>query len=92
MSALYPSEQIILNEQSAEQRMTSLPEIDKAKGPVFMRSYSSLIPSTCNKSSTLRLDKAVKNFAQLSAGTKRSLLIKQQEDKRCIMIKGAMTL
>ena len=92
MSALYPSEQIILNEHSAEQRMVSLPEIDKAKGPVFMRSYSSLIPSTCNKSSTLRLDKAVKNFVQLSAGTKRSLLIKQQEDKRCIMIKGAMTL
>lgn len=92
MSALYPSEQIKLNEQSANQRMANLPEIDKANGPVFMRSYSSLIPSTCNEASTVRLDKAVKNFAQLSAGTKRSLLIKQQEDKRCIMIKGAMTL
>jgi hypothetical protein len=28
----------------------------------------------------------------LSAGTKRSLLIKQQEDQRCLRIKNKMTL
>ena len=61
-------------------------------GPVFMRSYNQLIPATCNKMSVARLGKAVAQLSELSAGTKRSLLIKQQEDQRCLMIKKAMTL
>lgn len=92
MSALYPSEQSNFNEQSAVQRMSSLTTIDKNNGPVFMRSYSNLIPATCNDVSVARLDKAVAELTDLSASTKRSLLIKQQEDKRCLMIKNNMTL
>ena len=92
MSALYPSEQTKLNEQSAIQRLSSLSVIDKTQGPVFMRSYSQLIPTTCNEVSVERLNKAVDAASELSAGTKRSLLIKQQADKRCLMIKKAMTL
>ncbi len=88
MSALYPSEQSRLNEQSAAQRMASLTSIDKANGPVFMRSYNHLIPATCNDASVARLNKAVTDLSSLSAGTKRSLLIKQQEDQRCVMIKN----
>lgn len=38
-----------------------------------------------------RLTKAVKQLTALSAGTKRSLLIKQQADTRCLMIKNTMT-
>ena len=91
MTALYPSEQNSFNEQSAIQRMTSLTAIDKANGPVFMRSYSSLIPATCSDISVARLNKAVIELTELSAGTKRKLLIKQQEDKRCLMIKNKMT-
>ena len=92
MSALYPSEQTHFNEQSANQRLASLSTIDKANGPVFMRSYSQLIPTTCNDLSVNRLAKAVSELSELSAGTKRSLLIKQQADQRCVMIKKAMTL
>ena len=92
MSALYPSEQSSFNEQSAKQRIASLPAIDKVHGPVFMRSYSHLIPATCNDVSVARLDKAVREFTSLSASTKRSLLVKQQEDKRCLMIKDAIRL
>lgn len=91
MTALYPSEQSRFNEQSAVERMASLTAIDKANGPVFMRSYNHLIPATCNDASVARLDKAVNALTHLSAGTKRSLLIKRQEDQRCVMIKNKMT-
>ena len=92
MSALYPSEQNHLSEQSATQRINLLSEIDQHNGPVFMRSYSSLIPATCSEQSVARLAQALKDFSGLSAGTKRSLLIKHQEDKRCLMIKHTLSL
>ena len=92
MSALYPSEQNSFNEQSAAQRMASLSIMDKANGPVFMRSYNQLIPATCNAVSVARLNKAVSELTGLSTGTKRSLLIKQQEDQRCLMIKNKIAL
>lgn len=92
MSALYPSEQNHFNEQSAEQRISSLTTIDSNNGPVFMRSYSNLIPATCSEVSVTRLEQALVELAGLTAGTKRSLLIKHQEDKRCLMIKNALSL
>lgn len=92
MSALYPSEQNSLREQTATQLMLNLTEIDKANGPVFMRSYGHLIPATCNEVSVARLTTAINELTELSTGTKRSLLIKHQEDQRCLMIKNNMTL
>lgn len=92
MSALYPSEQNHLNEQSAEQRINSLTTIDSDNGPVFMRSYSRLIPATCSEVSVARLEQALVALTTLSAGSKRSLLIKHQEDKRCLMIKNTLSL
>jgi aminopeptidase N len=91
MSALYPSEQNHFSEQTAEERINTLTTIDKNNGPVYMRSYSQLIPATCTDVSVARLNKAVIELTELSASTKRSLLIKQQEDKRCLMIKNTMT-
>ena len=92
MSALYPSEQNDFSEQSANQRINSLSEIDQKNGPVFMRSYGQLIPTTCSEASVARLNKAVTELTNLSTGVKRNLLIKQQEDKRCLMIKKAIIL
>jgi aminopeptidase N len=92
ISSLYPSEQTNLNEISADQRLLSLPEIDKANGPVFMRSYNSLIPATCSETSVERLTTAANELTELSVGTKRSLLIKLQEDKRCLLIKNNLSL
>ncbi len=92
MSALYPSEQNSFSEENATQVMLSLTTIDKTNGPVFMRSYNNLIPATCSEISVTRLATAVNELPLLSAGTKRSLLIKQQEDQRCLMINSKMTL
>ena len=92
MSALYPSEQNILREQTATQLMLNLTQIDKANGPVFMRSYNNLIPATCNTISVARLNTAINDLTELSSGTKRSLLIKHQEDQRCLMIKNNIKL
>ena len=92
MAALYPSEQNNFNEQNATQFMLSLTEMDQANGPVFMRSYNNLIPATCSDVSVARLAKAVDELSELSAGTKRSLLIKQQEDQRCVLIKNKVAL
>ena len=92
MAALYPSEQTNFSEQSAKQRLDTLTDMDQKNGPVFMRSYGQLIPTTCNEMSVTRLQRAVDKLTNLSAGTKRKLLIKQQEDRRCLMIKKTMTL
>jgi len=92
MSALYPSEQNNFSEKTAKQRIESLTEIDNANGPVFMRSYNDLIPATCSEVSVTRLATAIKELTTLSASTKRSLLIKHQEDQRCLMIIKSMTI
>lgn len=92
MSALYPSEQNSFREQTATQLILNLTEIDKTNGPVFMRSYNNLIPATCSEISVARLATAINELTELSSGTKRSLLIKHQEDKRCLMIKNDLTI
>jgi aminopeptidase N len=92
MGSLYPAEQSALAEQSAAQRLSSLPELDKAAGPVYMRSYGpSLIPASCTPASVARLQAAATSMTALSAGTRRALLDTLQEDQRCVVIKGAMT-
>ena len=91
MDNLYPVEQSALSEKSAAERLAKLPAIDKAAGPVFMRSYGELIPAGCSPASVKRLETAVAQYKDLSAGTRRALLQTHQEDKRCVMIKQTMT-
>ncbi|WLI91529.1 aminopeptidase N [Massilia sp. R2A-15] len=92
MNSLYPAEQGALSEASAAERLAKLPAIDKAAGPVYMRSYGELIPAGCSPASVKRLETAVAQYKDLSAGTRRALLTTHQEDKRCVMIKQAMTV
>ncbi len=92
MAALYPSEQNNLNEQTAQQRISSLSDIDKSHNAVFMRSYIGLIPATCSKVSVKRLVQSVEQLTDLSVGTMRALKVKLQEDKRCLMIKDNIKL
>jgi len=92
MFALYPAEQGALAEQTASQRLDSLAAVDKAAGPVYMRAYAAaLIPSACTPASVARLQAAVSAQTDLSAGTRRALLVEHQEDQRCVAIKKAMT-
>jgi len=92
MGSLYPSEQNALSEQSADARLAKLPAIDKAAGPVYMRSYGgALIPATCTPHSVKRLSAAADKYRDLSAGTRRALLDALQEDQRCVAIRQAMT-
>jgi aminopeptidase N len=93
MYHLYPSEQGSLNEQSAAQRLADLGKVDKAAGPVFMRAYGAmLLPATCTPASVQRLDAAIVKLTDLSAGTRRSLMVTKQEDERCVAVKKAMTI
>lgn len=92
MNSLYPSEQNALSEQTANARLARLPALDKAAGPVYMRSYGgALIPATCTPQSVKRLAEAADKYKELSAGTRRALLDAQQEDQRCVTIKQAIT-
>jgi aminopeptidase N len=92
MGHLYPAEQRALSEQSAAQRLATLPTIDKAGGPVYMRAFNaSLIPASCTPASVKRLSVAAEQMKDLSAGTRRALLDTLQEDQRCVTIKQAMT-
>ena len=92
MWALYPAEQGALSEQTAAQRIASLGQVDAAAGPVYMRAYASaLLPATCTPASVQRLQGAIDSLPQLTAGTRRTLLVTHQEDARCVAIKKAMT-
>lgn len=93
MENLYPSTQATLSEQTAAQRLAQLPALDKAAGPVFMRTYGfTMIPATCTPQSVQRLVDAAAQQKDLSAGTRRALLERQQEDARCVSIKKALTV
>jgi aminopeptidase N len=93
MGSLYPAEQKALAEQTADQRLAKLPELDKAAGPVYMRAYGpSMIPASCTPASVKRLQAASTQMKELSAGTRRALLGTLEEDQRCVAIKQAMTV
>ncbi len=89
MAYLYPSGQEALDELTAEQRLQTLPTIDKEADRVYMRSYAgSMIPTTCSVASVDRLDNAIKSMTDLSAGTRRSLLSRHEEDGKCLAIRN----
>ena len=92
MASLYPVEQAALSEASAAERLAQLPAIDKAAGPVYMRSFTGTLPTNCTPASVKRLATAAARYRDLSAGTRRALLDMHQEDQRCLMIRQAMTL
>ena len=93
MASMYLPEQRALSEASAVQRLAHLPAIDKATGPVFMRSYAqSMIPTGCSQESVARLDQAIAEHRELSAFAARTLRETREEDMRCVTIKQAMPL
>ena len=92
MGSLYPVEQAALSEASAVERLAQLPAIDKAAGPVYMRSFTATLPMNCTPTSVKRLEAAAARYQDLSAGTRRALLDMHQEDRRCLLIRQAMTL
>ncbi|MBJ7312754.1 aminopeptidase N [Rugamonas sp. CCM 8940] len=93
MENLYPAEQGVLNEATAAERLALLLDKDKAAGPIFMRSYGGhLIPANCTPASVERLARSIATAAELSAGSRRALLVAQQEDARCVAIQRAMKL
>ena len=50
--------------EHAQQRLDTLPQIDKQADPVFLRSYAgSMIPSACTAQSVARLEKAIATLA-----------------------------
>jgi aminopeptidase N len=92
MGAMYPPGQSALGELSAVQRLATLAQVDHAAGPVYMRAYAaSMIPASCSPASVQRLQAEIVKSQDLSAGTRRALLVTHQEDERCVAIKKAMT-
>jgi aminopeptidase N len=90
MGAMYPGGQDALAEPSADQRLATLAGIDQKADRVFMRSYAgSMIPSNCTPASVDRLAKAIASNTALSAGTRRSLLLRHENDVRCVAIRAA---
>jgi aminopeptidase N len=91
MGSMYPPGQGALGELSAELRLSSLAKLDAGAGPVYMRAYAaSMIPASCTPASVKRLQAEIVKSPNLSAGTRRSLLVTHQEDERCVAIKKAM--
>jgi aminopeptidase N len=93
MGIMYLPEQKAMSEATAAARLARLPAIDKAAGPVFMRSYAqTMIPVGCTEQSVARLDKAIAEYRELSAFTARSLREAREDDMRCVTIKNSLTL
>ncbi len=58
-----------------------------------MRSYAgSMIPANCTAAGVARLEKAIEQHKELSAGTMRALKETHEHETRCVAIKNAMTL
>jgi aminopeptidase N len=79
-------------ERRAAARLARLPAIDKAAGPVYLRSLAATMPMNCTPVSVKRLEAAAAGYKDLSAGTRRALPGMHQEDKRSLMIRQAMTV
>ena len=93
MGSMFPVEQAALAEASAEQRLAKLAAIDKASNPVFMRSYAgTMIPANCTPANVARLEKAMAQNKDLTAGTLRALKSTHEQEVRCVAIKNALTL
>jgi aminopeptidase N len=93
MNSMFPGEQAQLSEASAAHRLANLPAIDKAANPVYMRAYGgSMIPTNCSAANVARLEKAIVQYKDLSAGTLRSLKNTHERAVRCVAIKSAMTV
>ena len=92
MANMYPAEQQLLNAATAEERLQTLSQMDKTKGPVFMRTYApTMIPMACNNGSVDRLQQVVSNNPQLSVITMRTLMELLQEEQRCVVISEKIT-
>ena len=90
MANLYPAEQKLLSAATAEERLSSLNDMDK-KGPVFMRNYGyNLIPTDCNYTSIAALNKVLDSQTGLSNLARRTLLETRQKEQRCVLIKNTM--
>ena len=93
MGSMFPPGQGALGELSADLRLSTLAKVDSAAGPVYMRAYAAaMLPASCTPASVKRLDAEIVKSSNLSAGTRRSLLVTKQEDERCVAIKKAMTV
>lgn len=92
MGSLFPGNQSKLQEQYADQIINGLQTLEKQQNPVFMRSYSSVIPSLCTKSNLTRLTKAVEQLQHLSDLTKRNLMTKQYLNQQCLNIRDRLVM
>ena len=91
MSYLYPVAQGELSEQTAALRLDQLPELEKRSTPLFMRHYlSTMLPATCTPGSVARLAQAITTHKDLSANTRKALMLAKQEDERCVALQAAM--
>lgn len=91
MAMMYLPEQLAMSDTTADQRLARLPVIDKASGPVFMRSYvQTMIPVGCTRASVARLERAIAEHRGLSAFAARTLREKREDDMRCVTIKNTM--
>ncbi|RYV03743.1 aminopeptidase N [Shewanella sp. OPT22] len=90
MKNLYPSEQSLLSEATAEQRLSMLPKLNKL-GPVYMRAYSSsLIPTSCDQTGINRIEQVLTDNEGISELVKRNLLEHKQAEQRCVLIKESL--
>ncbi|QSX41438.1 aminopeptidase N [Shewanella cyperi] len=89
MGALYPPEQQLLSQASADERLSQLTEMDK-RGPVFMRSYVQLIPTQCSREGIDQLSQVLDSKTNLSSGLRRALLNTRQQEERCLMIRRGL--
>ena len=91
MENLYPSEQKRLSAATAEQRLSSLAQIDSQQSPLFMRSYSAaLIPTDCSYASISKLSQTLETEKGLSVSTQRALKDAIKQERTCLLIKTNM--
>ena len=91
MAAIYPPSQGAFSELTADERLAQLPLLEKTTSGARLRAYlTAMLPMGCTAQSVERLAAAASRSAALAPGTRRALLVAQQEDARCVAMERAM--
>lgn len=87
MKQLYPSEQKVLSQATAEQRLAELAELDKRNSTEFMRLYTQyLLPMNCSYANVAKLTRILNDESNLSQITQRGLERTIQAEEKCLLV------
>ena len=90
MRNLFTAEQTALEDAMADDVLSHYSALDAGGTERFLNSYIELLPSTCTEANNARLADLSSEFASYRPVLSKRFLELQQEDERCVSIRGLL--